>query len=342
MKKNQILGIWILVLIVGISFYVFKSRQYVESDPFTLKSNSSSDSSVFFTFKDQKYSKEDFNYELLEALYTSNVRKYQEMKTAIYVFALMKKQNPDADINNMLPITEFFNTITTDKLFENWYTLNKRKYEGKDNAKSIALMDFKVQKISEAVALDGRTLEKDGVLEINMPIPKAPLEILNLQAYPSAGNPSSENRYVFIGSYLCKECLNFNKEVRNIFVKEKNDIFMTFIPYTKDPTSPDALLTDSAICVHRNNPESFWLYHNLLIANREIYKIKSPDEVWPQIKKTLEKVDLDPGKIISCLRGREDKLEIGNLARRVEIFKPRTLPIYFHNGIDEKLFKIED
>lgn len=342
MKKNQILGICILVIAIGIFYYVFKSRQYVESDPFMVNIKTSSDSNIFFTFKDMKYTKEDFNYELLETLYSSKVRQYQEMKTAIYIFALMRKQNPDVDINEMIPITEFFKTITTDKLFENWWELNKRKYEGVENGKSNAMLDFKVEKISEAVAADGRGLEKKGTLELNMPIPKAPLQILSLESYPRAGDPSSDNRYVFITSYLCKECLKFNREIRNIFVKEKNDIFMTLIPYTKDPTSPDALLTDSAICVHRNFPESFWLYHNSLIANREIYKIKAPGQAWPQIQATLEKINLDSSKINSCLRGREDKLKTGNLARRVEVFKPRTLPIYFHNGIDAELFKVEN
>lgn len=339
MKKSQILGICILASVIAISLYMFNSRHYVESDPFASMSIPlESGSNTYFTFKDEEYTPDQFNNELLEALYAADVRRYQELKTAIYIFGMKRYQRPNIDINKLPPLTDFFQTITNQKLFKQWYELNKNKYKDLEDPQSKAILDFQIQKISEAVATDGQSLVDKGLLKLNLPKPRAPLKILNLEAYPSAGDPKSKNRYVFINSYLCKKCFNYNKKIRDTFVKEKNDIFLTLVPFTIDPTSPDALLTDAALCVHRETPKKFWIFHNTLLANKKIYELRQPTQAWDEVKETLQKIKIEVKQIDSCLKDKKSKIEIGNLAQLVNEFKPRQVPIYFHNGIDVELF----
>jgi len=340
MKKSQILGICILVSVIGIAAYMMNSGQHVESDPFSTTPTSSNKSGThFFSYKGQEYSKEDFNDELLATLYQQDVRRFQELKTAFLVFAIKKHQRPSLDENKLPPLSSFFQSITKQADFDNWYEERKDKYKGIKNPVQKATLDFQIEKISNAISKDGQKLIDDGVLKLNMKAPKAPLKIIGLDNYPSAGNPDSKNRFVFLSGYTCKLCPFFNKKLRETFIQNKKDVFVTFIPFGVDPTSQDAFFGNIAQCIHMEAPKKFWSFHNYLVIDKELQKLTSMEDVWNLSKKIMTKIELNPSKIDSCLKDKKMKLEVGNLAQRINNFRPRRIPMMFRNGYDVELFK---
>lgn len=320
MKKHRNIIIIVISILVSISLIVtlniFESKnsnngQILNTEPFV-------------KIYGKEYSKENLPSELRLFLYNKERLDYFSILTLIKSFAVKYvnlKLTKGKSINDVPTTEEFFSTLVTDEEIESFHKNNIAKYGETESGKLSAQVDLRTKKIGEVLEVETGKLINSGDLKILRQPPVAPLELFNLQKFPTIGSNSASKTLIVISSFSCLNCIKYNQQFTDIFKKYNEQIKLIFIPHAKDFNSASGLFVKSALCVYNEDKENYWHYHNSLFNNPAASQLNPTDMFSASqiINDSLAKLNIANAKIFNCLQDKKIDMKFMSDLRNINL-----------------------
>lgn len=136
-------------------------------------------------------------------------------------------------------------------------------------------------------------------VEIYLKRPAAPELNIKMDASPIWGDKNSNVAVVIFSDFQCPYCGKANdkvvKELKKKYGKKIKVVFKHF-PLSIHPDAKPASM--ASMCVHEQNPDKFWAYHDMLFANRNNLAEKD-------LIAYGKKVGVDMAKFEECVKSKK-------------------------------------
>jgi|GEM_PF-6833791 hypothetical protein len=265
------------------------------------------------TILNNKFEYNDLPKDIKYKIYREQVAYFERLRTTLKEFALranyVLSKNAQLDhIDQLPPITDVYQNLVSSNEILEIYQKNKEKL-GDSIMREEALASIQYQLLTKRIAKkfkeDSELLQQKNQLSLFNKAPPLPEGALPREHLFKLGEEKGDIEFIFIGSYFCRECFEYNKYITEFFQKFKERVSFSYFPHSHNLMEPDGIFSRAAYCFKKQDSSLFWQFHYNLTKDRETYLTKftpetSIDEVYDYVKSKASVVNYDKQKFNKC------------------------------------------
>lgn len=285
------------------------------------------------TILKNKFSYDDLPKDIKYKIYREQVSYFESLRTIFTEFALranyvLSKQAQLDHIDQLPPITEAYKDLVSEKEVLEIYSKNKEKLSSnfkKEEALASIRYQLMTKRIADEFKRDSELLQRAKQLSLFHKAPPIPDEALPKKHFFKLGEDNGDIEFIFVGSYFCRECFEYDKYITKFFQKFQDRVSFSYFPHSHNLMEPDGIFARAAYCLKTQGSALFWQFHYNITKDRESYlSAFSPetpvDEVYKYVKEMASVVKYDKDEFNQCFSEENGKTfrHIHDMNKRLE------------------------